>query len=505
MGKAIEFLDKQIIERNKINNRSSTNSRLSRAVKRTFDIVSAALGLLFLSPLFLYAAIRIKRDSPGPVFYHGPRMGYKGKVFRILKFRTMYECPESYSGALLTAKDDNRITPLGAWLRDTKLNEFPQLWNVLVGEMSFVGPRPEDPEIVTHWPDEVRAEVLSVRPGITSPASVTYRDEQEMLTGQSVMDEYLHTILPNKLRLDQLYVRHHSFLGDLDVIFMTLTMLFPVFRTKKVTETTLFEGPLTWFARKYVSWLVVDSFIAFFAISLAVLLWRVQAPLDVGFGRMVAIALGLAFGLAISNTIFGLKRVSWRNASPIHVFDLALSTLLALFLFSLFGYIYPVIRLPIALLVDFGIFSFFGSVAVRYRERLITGLASRWIRWRSQSSLLGERVLVIGAGNCGQLGIWLLEKSNLSSAFSIVGIVDDDFRKQNQRVNGYPVLGTTHDIPEIVAKKSIGLIMYAINNVDDKNRDRIIKRFQDLPVRILMIPDLLNVVSKYFMRQKREV
>ena len=96
-----------------------------------------------------------RREGPGPVFYRGPRLGKNGRVFGILKFRTMYECPASYRGPRVTAQDDDRITPLGKWLRDTKLNELPQLWNVLVGEMSLVGPRPEDPEIVKTWPEGV--------------------------------------------------------------------------------------------------------------------------------------------------------------------------------------------------------------------------------------------------------------------------------------------------------------------------------------------------------------
>ena len=108
------------------------------------------LGLFLLSPFFGIIAWAIKRDSPGPIFYRGRRVGRGGKEFTILKFRTMYECPESYAGPCITAKDDERIMPLGRWLRDTKINELPQLWNVLRGEMSLVGPRPEDPEIAGH-------------------------------------------------------------------------------------------------------------------------------------------------------------------------------------------------------------------------------------------------------------------------------------------------------------------------------------------------------------------
>ena len=132
--------------------------------KRIFDFTMAFVGLLILAPVFAYIAILIKRDSPGPAFYWGPRMGRNGRAFTMLKFRTMYERPESYQGPSITAQDDNRITPLGAWLRYTKINELPQLWNVLKGDMSLVGPRPEDVKIAENWPQDAKNEILMVRP-----------------------------------------------------------------------------------------------------------------------------------------------------------------------------------------------------------------------------------------------------------------------------------------------------------------------------------------------------
>ncbi|MEM5775745.1 MAG: sugar transferase, partial [Anaerolineaceae bacterium] len=118
---------------------------VSRAVKRLFDIVVSFTALLFLAPIFGVLAIAIVRDTPGPVFYWGERVGRNGKVFKIMKFRTMFEDKKSYEGPRVTAKGDVRITRVGKWLRDTKLNELPQFVNVLRGEMSLVGPRPEDP------------------------------------------------------------------------------------------------------------------------------------------------------------------------------------------------------------------------------------------------------------------------------------------------------------------------------------------------------------------------
>src|SRR5512138_750044 len=156
------------------NNKGVFLTKLDDFARRMLDIFLALFGLLVLSPLFLLIGIAIKRSSPGPVYYWGPRAGKDGKPFRILKFRTMYERKESYDGPKVTAENDPRVTPLGRILRQTKINELPQLWNVLIGDMSMVGPRPEDPTIASEWPEEVQREVLSVRPGITSPASIVY-------------------------------------------------------------------------------------------------------------------------------------------------------------------------------------------------------------------------------------------------------------------------------------------------------------------------------------------
>lgn len=505
MSRAVDFIDKQVEKQASSPAVTYKKGFPLRFFKRALDIFAASFGLFFTAPLFLFIALRIRSESPGPVYFHGDRVGKDGKLFKILKFRTMYETPDNHNGSRLTVKNDSRVTPFGAWLRATKLNELPQLWNVLVGEMSLVGPRPEDPQFVEQWPEDVKAEVLSIRPGMTSPASVTYRDEENLLGGSSVLDDYLRTILPEKLRLDQLYVRHYTFLGDVDTIFMTLTMLLPGLRSKKVSEEILFKGPLVSFTRAYVSWFMIDALVAFAAISIVSILWRISGPFNIGFLRMALIALGLSFVMALTNTLFGLKRIAWRYASPTHVFDLALSTSLGLLLFSLIVLPLLDVFLPVNTIVLFGLITFGGFVTVRYRERLITGLASRWIRWRSQHSVMGERVLIIGAGDVAQLAIWLLEKSNLAPAFSVVGMVDDDFRKVGQRVNGYEVLGTTRDIPEIVVKKSIGLVMFAITRVTKKERERILATCRDLDVRLILVPDLLKVVSDYITKQTREV
>jgi len=188
-------------------------------VKRLFDLVISALGLVLLAPFFLVVAAAIKLQSRGPVFYRGERIGKDGKPFRIFKFRTMV-ADAAAAGPGITPRDDPRITPLGRFLRRFKIDELPQLINVLKGEMSLVGPRPEDPRYVAHYTSRQR-EVLSVRPGITSPASLYYRREESLLVGNSWERTYLDVILPHKLEIELDYLQRATFLTDLELVFKT--------------------------------------------------------------------------------------------------------------------------------------------------------------------------------------------------------------------------------------------------------------------------------------------
>jgi lipopolysaccharide/colanic/teichoic acid biosynthesis glycosyltransferase len=191
-------------------------------VKRGLDIVSAALGLLLLWPVFLAIALAIKIDSPGPVFFRQERIGRHGRPFRIFKFRTMH-VHEASTVRQFTTAGDPRITRVGAWLRATKLDELAQLVDVLRGTMSLVGPRPEVPRYVALYPADMRAKVLSVRPGITDPASIAYRDEAALLARAADPErEYIDVILPAKLRYANQYVDSMSLSTDLSLIAATL-------------------------------------------------------------------------------------------------------------------------------------------------------------------------------------------------------------------------------------------------------------------------------------------
>jgi lipopolysaccharide/colanic/teichoic acid biosynthesis glycosyltransferase len=193
--------------------------------KRLFDLLCAGLGLGLLSPLLLLIALWIKLDSPGPVMFRQERVGRFGRPFHIHKFRTMrVDAPAL--GPQITIGADPRITRSGRFLRASKLDELPQLWDVLRGEMSLVGPRPEVPRYVALYPAELRELVLSVRPGITDPASLSFRHESELLAAAADPErEYVEVVMPAKLRLSAGYVRGAGLLSDLKLILATLGAL----------------------------------------------------------------------------------------------------------------------------------------------------------------------------------------------------------------------------------------------------------------------------------------
>ena len=196
-------------------------------MKRLFDIIASLFGLILLCPLFLIVAIWIKLDSPGPVFYKQTRVGRHNKDFKIYKFRSMRVGADKGSLVTIGGKD-SRVTRSGVFIRKCKLDELPQLFNVLKGDMSFVGPRPEVRHYVNYWTPE-QMHVLDIRPGITDPASIKFCNENELLEKAEDPEKYyIEVIMPQKIQLYLEYVDNNSFLGDIRLIFKTFwAILFP--------------------------------------------------------------------------------------------------------------------------------------------------------------------------------------------------------------------------------------------------------------------------------------
>jgi lipopolysaccharide/colanic/teichoic acid biosynthesis glycosyltransferase len=192
-------------------------------LKRACDLLVAATGLVVAAPLLALVALAVRLDSPGPIFYRAARIGLAGRTFTMLKFRTMVADAQA-RGPRITTRDDPRVTRVGRLLRRTRLDELPQLVNVLRGEMSLVGPRPEAPRFVALYPPEARA-ILTVRPGITGLAQLVFRNEARFLVGEDAEAAYIRRVLPAKIRIDLAYVAHASLVFDAWLIVLTIVAM----------------------------------------------------------------------------------------------------------------------------------------------------------------------------------------------------------------------------------------------------------------------------------------
>ena len=194
--------------------------------------------------------------------------------------------------------------------------------------MSLVGPRPEDPEFVKLYATEY-AEILSIRPGITSPASIIYYDEERLLSFSKATDSYVNAILPRKLRLDLLYVRHHSFLLDMDVFFRTLLYYLPQMRAIVPRMDEILFGPVQRLFRRHIPWFMIDWIIGVIAIGAAGVIWRLRTPLDVGLIHSLLAALFFASVFSLANLITGVHRTAWNRASGYEAVEITFSAALA--------------------------------------------------------------------------------------------------------------------------------------------------------------------------------
>lgn len=200
-------------------------------IKRIFDIMASGLAMMVLSPLMIPIVIGLRLTGEGYVWYFQDRVGFKNRVFKIYKFATMLKDSPNMVGGILTTKNDPRITPMGGFLRSTKLNELPQLINILKGDMSIVGPRPVMPKSFDTYPDDVKCVIYKVKPGLTGIGSIVFRDEEALITkvkeaGGDTWDFYRSKMYPHKGELEKWYQQHCSFWTDLKLVIVTAWVIF---------------------------------------------------------------------------------------------------------------------------------------------------------------------------------------------------------------------------------------------------------------------------------------
>ncbi len=449
--------------------------------RRAFDAILAAGTLLLLSPLLLVVCVLILALDGPPVLYRGERVGRGGTPFHMLKFRTMVR-DAARAGPGVTMGADPRITRLGAVLRRTKLDELPQLLNVLWGDMSLVGPRPEDPRFVALYTPEQRR-VLEVRPGITSPASIAFRDEQSRLAGATEQD-YVHRVLPLKLRLDLEYVDHHSLAVDISVLAQTAAALLPTATAQRLL-------------RRYLPWVVIDgltvaiAFYASFALRFGGLHGAGGAE---ALGTLNVVIVPIILLYLATEHVWGLNQRIWRYATASEIMLVLnvclVATAIAVLGDLLAGLVFGVRDLPLSVVVLGGFFTFMGIVLTRFRGRI---LRAAWRR-RPGSPSTPTATLIYGAGDAGHFVAWRLVTLPEGNAYHVIGFIDDDPRKWGLRIHGLPVLGGRMVLPEIVRRRGIQLVVVAIANIPGEALRDLVTVCQATDAQVKVVPSLVDQV-----------
>ncbi|MFQ5709795.1 MAG: SDR family NAD(P)-dependent oxidoreductase [bacterium] len=481
--------------------------------KRSFDILVSFVGLVLTLPFFLILGILIKCDSRGPVFFKQIRVGKNKKPFTIFKFRTMVASPQ-FNGLQVTPEQDSRITSVGKWLRKFKLDELPQLWNVLKGDMSMVGPRPEVPKYVAYY-DERERLVFNVRPGVTDLASIYYRDEGELLPPKNTEEFYVQRILPEKLRLNLNYMYNRGFWFDLKILVCTILISFlPAFSGKwmRTSQQTSFAKQLAnsfsirlqkldATIRGYHRWLLkvlIDMTIIATAYYLAFLI-RFDGHLSQtdwhGFLRTVPI---LVLSSILLFNISKIYQGLWKYASIKELVRLVSihSIAWSAFIFSIVvtrSYWVPrsvlVIYWSLALL-------FLGGIRMAYR--ILYRQPGRRIAAR-------KRVLVVGAGNSGEMIVRQMI-NNPHYGYVPIAFVDDKRELKGGRIHGVPVLGSQSDIAQIVFEKDIHEIIIAIPSATAAQIRQIVSRCERTGVKLKTIPGPREIINgDYHLKSLREV
>jgi len=458
-------------------------------IKRTFDLLAAGMGLLVCWPLFAATAILIKLDSPGPALFKQVRIGRGLRPFLLYKFRTMVADAPS-KGGLLTVGHDHRVTRLGRLLRRYKIDELPQLLNILKGDMSVVGPRPEVGCYVDLFRDDYVG-ILAVRPGLTDLASLKYIDESSVL--ERVADpeaEYRKVILPEKIRLAKQYVKHASLLFDMAIIAQTVLCLVGI--PMVVCELPELQPSLR---RARASWGAIKS---------VLLRWRrsLIVTLDIG---LIILANYLAFWLRFDGFVpvdqwhlflrmlpwlllirgaafflFRLNEGLWRYTSVWDLQNIGSGILLSTLVF--YGYVhwgmgvkdYPrsIFIIDSLLLIGF-------ITGVRLPSRLLR----EKVIYRQH-----KKVLIIGAGDSGERIVREM-KTHGSCRYAAVGFIDDESSHLGQRIHGVRVLGTRKDLPRILAEAKPEEVVLALPSAKPALLREIIAALEPFNVSIKTLPN----------------
>ncbi len=444
--------------------------------KRAFDVACALLGLLVLLPLLLVVAIAVRVTSRGPVLFRQVRVGKDGREFRLLKFRTMVADAPRLGGEL-TVSGDPRITRVGRLLRASKIDELPQLWNVVAGDMSLVGPRPEVPKYVAMY-DAQQREVLSVRPGITDYASITYFDENALLARSADPEgTYVREVMPHKLRLNHLYLQRRGMVEDVRILLATVLMaaMRVVGRFGRAVQV------------------LADASVVAAAFALAYAL-RFDFPLPDLVRKQLIVLLPYTVLARLSmNLVFGVYRVLWRYVSLYEVGRFAksiASVTLVLLAFRLAAPENPYYRVPISIILMEAVLSFLGMVGMRFLRRWLHEATAA----TPAAAVESEKAVVIGAGDNARA---IAREIRLRPALglSLVGFLDDDADKQGIEIEGRKVLGALDRLEEVQARTAFTKALLSIADLPLQKKREVMQRCAARGVRVLVLPGASQLIS----------
>lgn len=465
--------------------------------KRLIDVVASAAGLLLLAPLFALIAVAIKLESPGPVFFRQERVGRHGRPFRIFKFRTMTVAPAT-GGVPLTVAGDARITRVGAVLRRSKLDELAQLIDVLRGTMSLVGPRPEVPRYVAHYPPQWRERLLSVRPGITDFASVRYRDENELLARSHDPErEYIEVILPTKLQYALHYVDRPSFANDLRVIGLTLRTVFVPSLPSPTRILGMNDRKLwLWLDQTMSALNPRNRAIAMAADALVILAgWHLMYLFRLGFERWQPgrpwyddyVSVGVVLCYLVFLAITGVPRGLWRFFGFDDFKRIALACVLAGTISAMVVLMAKLTGVARAVLLLHPFFCILTLSLTRMAYRMV------WEQARSVASgVEGEarRAIVLGAGEAARRLVGAIHRRD---GWTVLALLDDDPAKQGLRIGGVTVQGTIADVvlPHLLAGATH--VIVAMPGASAERRERAVELARQTGLAVMSVPSRLEL------------
>lgn len=480
-----------------VNLRGDTSTALpklsfyDRSGKRLFDAVVSIAALIVLSPLLLLCGLLVRLTSAGPVFFRQVRLGQDGRLFRVFKFRTMRVGAEKL-GAAAVAPADPRLTPVGTFVRHLKLDELAQLVNVLMGDMSLVGPRPRIPELVNLENAEERM-LLTVRLGLTSYASVYHRMEEAYCMRQDDPQATYRDIQPQKGYLDAKYVKNLSFMLDLKLILLTFLLVFVPGKADPDT-LRLFGLEVRPYSRAAQMGVELGVFVS--AVWLAYWLRFEGQMSDFHRFQMTAFLVLVPAARWATNLAFGVYDMIWRYVTLMDAVLLALSLgAVSAILVCLRLFLPPevstanVFQMPLGVIATEYFLALGGSLGLRALRRALYVLNHRY---QPLSTPGRRRILILGAGLSG-LGIAL--EIGRYPELDMVGFVDDDPGKQDSLIGGHRVLGTSEKLAALVREEQVTDVIVCAGSMSPEGLRRIEQETCIHGIRLHVIPTLDQILN----------